>query len=88
MQSSRVIATPSSCGAWGATPAGVIIALDRMERGTGTLSAVQEVEHNVSMPVISVACLDDLIAYLGDSPELQQNLDAVSRYRAEYGVSR
>jgi len=70
----------------GACPAGVVIALDRMERGTTALSAVQEVEQSFAMPVISVACLDDLIAYLGASPELQQNLAAVSRYRAEYGV--
>ena len=72
----------------GAMPAGVIIALDRMERGSGELSAVQEVERNMGIPVISVACLDDLIAYLGDSPELQRNLGAVQRYRQEYGVSR
>ncbi len=70
----------------GAVPAAVIIALDRMERGTGALSAVQEVEASFDIPVISVACLEDLIAYLGDSPELQGNLEAVSRYRAEYGV--
>ena len=72
--------------AGGIVPAAVIIALDRMERGTGALSAVQEVEASFAIPVISVACLEDLIAYLGDSPELQENLVAVSRYRAEYGV--
>lgn len=72
----------------GARPAGVVIALDRMERGTTALSAVQEVEQSFAVPVISVACLDDLIGYLGASPELQQNLDAVRRYRAEYGVKR
>lgn len=72
----------------GAQPAGVVIALDRMERGTGALSAVQEVEASYGVPVISVACLDDLIAYLEASPELQQNLAAVSRYRTEYGVGR
>ncbi len=72
----------------GAQVAGVVIALDRMERGTGELSAVQEVEASYAVPVISVACLDDLIAYLEASPELQQNLGAVARYRAEYGVER
>jgi len=70
----------------GAVPAGVLIALDRMERGTGELSAVQEVERNYGMPVLSVASLDDLIAYLGDHPDLQRNLSAVADYRARYGV--
>ena len=72
----------------GAVPAGVVIALDRMERGSGVLSAVQEVEQRYAMPVISVAGLDDLIAHLEGSPELDINLAAVRRYRAEYGVDR
>ena len=72
----------------GATPCGVVIALDRMERGQGELSAVQEVERLYDMPVISVACLEDLIAYLADSRDLQSNLDAVRRYRSTYGVAR
>ena len=71
----------------GAQPAAVIIALDRMERGTGPLSAVQEVAAGYGVPVISVAGLDDLIAYLEASPELQQNLQAVADYRAQYGVT-
>src|SRR5690606_19310509 len=70
----------------GATPGGVVIALDRQERGQGSLSAVQEVEQNYNIPVISVASLADLISYLGDNPELQQNLAAVSAYRQEYGI--
>jgi orotate phosphoribosyltransferase len=49
----------------GATPCGVVIALDRMERGQGALSAVQEVERDYDMPVIAVATLDDLLAFLG-----------------------
>ena len=70
----------------GATPAAVVIALDRMERGQGTLSAVQEVEQRFNMPVVSVATLDDLIGYLGESAELQANLNAVEHYRATYGT--
>ncbi len=73
--------------AQGAEPAGVVIALDRMERGQGELSAVQEVQRNYGIPVVAVANLTDLIAYLGDSPELEQNLEAVQRYRNQYGVS-
>ncbi|MCK9283171.1 MAG: orotate phosphoribosyltransferase [Rhodocyclaceae bacterium] len=70
----------------GAVPAGVVIALDRQERGSGTLSAVQEVQQNYAMPVLAVAGLTDLIAYLGDNPDLQRNLEAVIRYREQYGI--
>ncbi|MCX7175666.1 MAG: orotate phosphoribosyltransferase [Proteobacteria bacterium] len=70
----------------GATPAGVVIAIDRMERGTGERSAVQEVESNYGIPVISVASLDDLIGYIQGSADLVQHLTAVTQYRAQYGV--
>ncbi|MFA6313132.1 MAG: orotate phosphoribosyltransferase [Sterolibacterium sp.] len=72
----------------GATPAGVVIALDRMERGGGDSkrSAVQEVESSYGIPVISVANLDDLIGYLQGSADLTQYLSAVTQYRALYGV--
>ncbi len=70
----------------GATPAGVLIALDRMERGTGELSAVQEVERTYGIPVLCVANLVDLIDYLKTSPELQASLDTVKQYRAQYGI--
>ena len=58
-----------------------------MERGKGTLSAVQEVKENFGIPVIAVATLEDLIGYLADSPELAANLDAVKAYREQYGIS-
>jgi len=72
----------------GAVPAGVVIALDRMERGSGAekRSAVQEVQQNFGMPVISVANLDDLIGFLQGSPELQKYLPAVTQYRVQYGA--
>ena len=73
--------------AHGATPSAVVIALDRMERGTGSLSAVQEVREAYGIPVLAVASLTDLIAFLGDTPALQANLPAVERYRETYGVS-
>ena len=72
----------------GAVPAGVVIAVDRMERGIGEHSAVQEVEHTFGIPVISVANLEDIIQYLQGTPELQQNLASVSQYRARYGVDK
>ena len=71
----------------GATPAGVVIALDRMERGQGRLSAVQEVERDYGMPVVAVATLDDLMAYLDRHGELDRQRAAVERYRSEYGVT-
>ncbi|HEB66499.1 MAG TPA: orotate phosphoribosyltransferase [Gammaproteobacteria bacterium] len=72
--------------AHGARPAGVIIALDRQERGTGDKSAIQEVEETYGIPVISIIKLADLIAYLADHPDLKSHLEKVEAYRAEYGV--
>jgi orotate phosphoribosyltransferase len=70
----------------GATPCGVVIALDRMERGQGELSAVQEVQRDYGIPVISIAALDDLLGYLQDQAELANHLQAVTAYRDLYGV--
>ena len=70
----------------GASPCGVVIALDRMERGQGALSAVQEVQRDYAIPVISIAALDDLLGYLQGQAELVQNLHAVQSYRDQYGV--
>ena len=70
----------------GAEPCGVVIALDRMERGQGELSAVQEVRRNYGVPVVSIATLDDLLGYLQDEADMVQNLDAVQSYRNRYGV--
>jgi len=70
----------------GAEPCGVAIALDRMERGQGELSAVQEVQRNFGIPVVSIATLDDLLGYLQGEAALVQNLAAVQSYRNRYGV--
>jgi len=69
-----------------ATPCGVIVALDRMERGVGALSAVQEVEQSYNIPVISIATLDDLVGYLQSHPGFARDLEAVDKYRQQYGV--
>jgi len=71
----------------GATPAGVLIALDRQERGLGDLSAVQEVQRDYGIPVIAVAGLADLMAFLEHHSEFASYRDAVARYREQYGVS-
>ena len=70
----------------GAVPTAVAICLDRMERGNGELSAVQEVHRDYGMAVVAVATLDDLLGFLQNSPELRQNMDAVTQYRATYGA--
>lgn len=72
----------------GATPCAVVIALDRMEKGQGEFSAVQEVERNYQIPVVSIAALDDLLGYLKGHAELQQHLYAVQAYREQYGVKK
>ena len=70
----------------GGTPCGVVIALDRMERGTGTLSAVQEVRRSVALPVMSIATLDDLVAFLREQGGMARELHRVEDYRRQYGV--
>ncbi len=69
-----------------AKPAGVIIALDRQEKGTGELSAIQEVEQEYGIPVLSIIKLEHLICYLEEQPEMQEKLEAVRAYRKQYGV--
>jgi orotate phosphoribosyltransferase len=70
-----------------AMPCGVAIALDRMERGSGTLSAVQEVEQQYHIPVVSIATLEDLVACLRKDATMYSNLTAVNEYREKYGVA-
>lgn len=69
-----------------AKPAGVIIALDRQEKGTSDKSAIQEVEEQYGIPVLSIIKLEHLISYLQDKPEMAENLEAVTTYRAKFGI--
>jgi len=69
-----------------ATPAGVIIALDRQEKGQTEQSAIQQVEREYKIPVVSIICLDDLLAYLESNRALVAHIPAVKAYRAQYGV--
>jgi orotate phosphoribosyltransferase len=70
----------------GAEPCGVAIALDRMERGLGELSAVQEVSRDYGIPVVAIVNLDDLAAHFSGKPDWQATLAAIQAYRATYGV--
>jgi orotate phosphoribosyltransferase len=71
----------------GARPCGVAIAIDRQEHGLSELSAVQEVQKNIGIPVCNIANLGDLIVYLQNQPELAQNLKAIEAYKNNYGTS-
>lgn len=77
----------SIISAHNASLAGVAIALDRQERGSGEKSAVQEVQQSLGVPVISIVNLDTLIEYLGTVAGNQQNLERIQAYRQQYGVS-
>ena len=70
----------------GAEVAGLAISLDRQERGQGSLSAVQELEQSLGIPVTSIVRLNDLIDILEDSSEYAKYLDPVVEYRRKYGV--
>jgi len=69
-----------------AEPAGVVIALDRQERGKGDKSAVQEVEQDIGVPVAAIARLEHLVEFLSEQPSMANHLEAIERYRDTYGV--
>lgn len=69
-----------------ARPAAVVVALDRQERGKGELSAIQEVERDFGIPVVSIVKLEHLVGYLEEQDGMGDHLEAVRRYRAEYGI--
>jgi len=71
----------------GATPAATVIALNRMERGKGELSAIQEVERDYGMQVASIISLDDLVEYLEELGDRTTELAAIKAYRTKYGIS-
>ena len=66
--------------------AGVLIALDRQEKGKAELSAIQEVERDYNATVIAIVQLSDVVSYLQDKPKMQEHLKAVNTYREAYGV--
>jgi orotate phosphoribosyltransferase len=73
--------------AQGAEPAGVLIAFDRMERGRGELSAVQELARDYGLPVVAIATLDDLMRFIAAEPALAGRVADVEAYRAAYGAA-
>jgi orotate phosphoribosyltransferase len=71
----------------GAEPCGVVIALDRQERGRDTLSAADEVRQSLGLPVVAVAGLDDLLAYLHGDERLAGHHARLAEYRSRYGTA-
>lgn len=69
-----------------AQPAGVVIALNRQEKGNGDLSAIQEVERDYGVPVVSIITLNDLMAYLQAKAGDEALLQRIADYRQQYGV--
>ncbi|MFL9813493.1 orotate phosphoribosyltransferase [Stutzerimonas sp. VN223-3] len=70
----------------GAEAAGVLIALNRQERGQGQLSAIQEVERDYGMPVVSIVSLAQVLEFLAQDEQLKRYLPAVEAYRDQYGI--
>ena len=71
----------------GATPAGILIALDRQERGQGELSATQEVSRDYALPVTAIATLADILATLRGRPGDRAHVERIEDYRRRYGVT-
>ncbi|HET7651357.1 MAG TPA: orotate phosphoribosyltransferase [Gammaproteobacteria bacterium] len=70
----------------GATPVGLVIALDRQERGQGSKSAIAEVQEAHGIEVAAIARLADIIAWLGTRPDMAQALASMQAYREQYGA--
>ena len=70
----------------GATPYGVVIGLDRCERGVGDTSAVDEVRRTLGLQVKSVITMHDIIEWLSEQPEMSESLNLMHQYREQYGV--
>ncbi|MEQ8426690.1 MAG: orotate phosphoribosyltransferase [Gammaproteobacteria bacterium] len=71
----------------GGTTVGAVVAVDRQERGQGQTSAIQEVEQQHGIKVISIISLEQIIAYLQVQGEMPEHLEAINAYKAQYGVS-
>ena len=67
--------------------AGVLIALDRQEKGTGELSAIQEVERDFDTQVVAIITLNDLVSFLEERPDQEPALNAIRAYRQRYGIA-
>ncbi len=65
---------------------GILISLNRQEKGSGELSAVQEISRELDVPVISIVALDEVIEFIEKNESFQKHLENINAYRQEYGV--
>ncbi|MDP3892936.1 orotate phosphoribosyltransferase [Nocardioides sp.] len=72
----------------GAELAGIVVAVDRQERGRGELSAIGEVEHDLGVPVTAIVTLDQIVEHLTESGQHREHLPALQTYQTEYGAPR
>jgi len=70
----------------GAKPAGVVIMLDRQEKGSKNISAIEEIKHKYGIPVISIVTLNDIQRYLDGNSEFTQHFEKIAKYREQYGA--
>jgi len=70
-----------------AKPAAVLVAMDRQERGSGDMSAIQEVEQQFGIPVVSIVTMSHLVEFLGEDSENDAHLVAMQNYRRDFGIS-
>ena len=70
----------------GAVPSGIAISLDREERGTGETSATQEIQSSMGLAVVKIVGLNELVSFLEGDASRSESLDAIRRYKDEYGV--
>ncbi len=70
----------------GAQPAGIVIAMDRQERGTGELSAIQEIEKAYAIPIVSLFKLENLLEYTKHNVDFEKYIPALTAYKQQYGV--
>ena len=70
----------------GATPAGVLIALDRQEKGEHDISAIQEVSQRFNMPVVSIIALQHIIEFIAADASYDKHIAAIKDYQKQYGI--
>ena len=65
---------------------GILISLNRQEKGDGELSAVQEISDQLNVPVISIVTIDEIIEFIGNDDSFKDHLDSINTYKQEYGI--
>lgn len=70
----------------GATPSGVLISLDRQEKGKDSKSAIMELKEKFGLKVFSIAKMQDIIEYLKNKEDMQEHLKKMKDYRKQYGT--